>query len=138
VLPAAGFVKLVGAAADSLFQGCRIGNFAGWFGTLVIDLGFADGFITCCEPLHVALQLIRFGTFLCHVHSVTRTDELSAWLFTEMRRLRRFLPPHQEKDQETDDNHQNAADEDESRWHTVRYLAVMLHQTSEGHELAKK
>jgi hypothetical protein len=27
-----------------------------------------------------------------------------------MRRLGRFLAPKQEKDQETDDNHQNAAD----------------------------
>jgi len=36
-----------------------------------------------------------------------------------MRRFRRFLLPHHEKDQETDDNHQNATDEDQSRWHTV-------------------
>jgi hypothetical protein len=43
-----------------------------------------------------------------------------------MRRLRRFLPPNQEKDQNTDDNHQNATYEDQSRWHTVcsRYDAT--------------
>jgi hypothetical protein len=43
-----------------------------------------------------------------------------------MRRLRRLSPPNQEKDQETDDNHQNATDEDQSRWHTAcsRYDAT--------------
>ena len=54
------------------FSFSRTGSFAGWFGALVIDLGFATGGITRCEPLHVALQLIRFGAFLCHAYSLTQ------------------------------------------------------------------
>jgi len=46
-----------------------------------------------------------------------------------MRGLRQFLPPNQEKDQDTDDNHQNATDQDQSSWHTVRYPAMMLYKT---------
>jgi hypothetical protein len=34
-----------------------------------------------------------------------------------MRRLWRFSPPNQEKDQDTDDDHQDAADEDQPVWH---------------------
>jgi hypothetical protein len=45
-----------------------------------------------------------------------------------MRRLRRFLPPNQEKEQDTDDNHQNSTDQDQSMWHCLHYLAMMLHQ----------
>jgi len=44
-------------------------------------------------------------------------DELPVWLPTEMRRLGWFLAPKQEKDQDTDDNHQNATDEDQPVWH---------------------
>ena len=37
------------------------------FGALLIDIGFfAVRDITPCETLDVALQLIRFGAFLCH------------------------------------------------------------------------
>src|SRR5262245_10394477 len=36
-----------------------------------------------------------------------------------MRRLGWFLPSEQEKDQATNDNHQDATDEDQYRWHTV-------------------
>jgi hypothetical protein len=64
VLAAAGFEEFVGALADLFFWRRKIGSFAGWFGALVIDLGFAAGLIACCEPLDVALQLIRFGAFL--------------------------------------------------------------------------
>jgi len=40
----------------------------------VIDRRFvAPGVITLFEPLHVALQLIRFGAFFCHAYSLTRT-----------------------------------------------------------------
>jgi hypothetical protein len=81
------------------FSFSKTGSFAGWFGAPVSDLGFlADGVITRCEPLDVPLQLIRFGSFLCHAHSLTRNRCLCAWLSTEMRRLGRFLPPKQEKD----------------------------------------
>jgi len=44
-----------------------------------------------------------------------------------MRWLGRFLPPKQKKDQDTDDDHQDAADEDQPVWHTG-YFAMMLHQ----------
>jgi hypothetical protein len=42
---------------------------------------------------------------------------ISVWLPTEVRRLGRFLPAKQEEDQDTGDDHQNAADENESVWH---------------------
>jgi len=37
---------------------------------------------------------------------------------------RRFLPPNQEKEHDTGDDHKN----DQVNRHTVRYLAMMLHQ----------
>lgn len=48
------------------FSFSRSGSFAGGLGARVIDLGFAAGVIPVFEPLHVSLQLIRLGAFLCH------------------------------------------------------------------------
>jgi hypothetical protein len=67
-LVAALFVEFMRAAADLVFQ---LSRFADWFGALVIPLGFAAGGVTGCEPLHVSQQLIRFGAFLRHAHSLT-------------------------------------------------------------------
>jgi hypothetical protein len=45
-----------------------------------------------------------------------------------MRRLRRFLPPNQEIDRDSDDNYQNSTDQNQAMRHTVHFLAVMLHK----------
>ena len=62
--------EFIRAEADSFFQRPNISIPTGWFGTLVIDLGFAAGFLAPVEPLGVALQPFRFGVFLCHMHGL--------------------------------------------------------------------
>ena len=68
VLAAARLKEFIRAEADSFFQRPDISIPTGWFGTLVIDRGFADGFLAPVEPLGVALPPFRFGVFLCHMH----------------------------------------------------------------------
>lgn len=58
-----GAFSLCAQALRFSFSSSTLGSFAGWFGAPVIDLGFAADIITFFEPLHVALQLIRFGSF---------------------------------------------------------------------------
>ena len=39
-------------------------------GALIRDIGASAGAVTFLKPLNVALQLLRFGEFLCHAESV--------------------------------------------------------------------
>jgi len=83
------------------------------FESLLNDRGsFAAGHISLCESLNVALRFIEFCAFVCHAPPFDTKPMALAWLSAKMRRLWRFLPSKEEKDQDTDDNRQNAADED--------------------------